>query len=118
MHCYHIKDWVQHLYCKTKAQEQEVEDFINQHDELKICADLCNGSKHYRLRSIDRYRSGAPQTLEVAQHDPVTYLTGSGGVEVHRCQFSIESESTSHDALTVAEKCMELWEGYVRELTA
>jgi hypothetical protein len=117
MHCYHIKDWVQHLCCHTKEQKQAVEDFINQHEELKICADICNGSKHYKLRSIGRYRSGEPQSVEVVQHEPITYLTGSGGLEVHKCQFAEESEGASHDALRLAEKCMELWGGYVAKFT-
>jgi len=112
MHCYHIKDWVQSLYCHTKEEKQSVEDFINDHSELKICADLCNGSKHFQLRSIASYRSGEPQEVELREHKPITYITGSGGLEVHKCKFNVESASASYDALELAEKCMELWSEY------
>jgi hypothetical protein len=113
LHCYHIKDWVQQLYCSTKAEKKEVENFINANQALKVCADLCNGSKHYKLRSADAYRSGEPQTVSVIDHQPVTYITGSGGMEVHTCTFSIESDSASYDALQLAERCMVLWNEYL-----
>jgi hypothetical protein len=118
MHCYHIKDWAQNLYCTTKEEKKEIEEFINTHEELKICADLCNGSKHYKLRNTSSYRSGEPQSVTVADHQPSTYLTGSGGLEVHKCTFAIESESASYDALQLAEKCIKLWNNYLAKFNA
>ena len=43
---YHIKDWLK------KENYTDVENFINNNHELKVCADLCNGSKHKILMSI------------------------------------------------------------------
>ena len=43
---YHIKDWLK------KENYTDVENFINNNPELKVCADLCNGSKHKILMSI------------------------------------------------------------------
>lgn len=113
MHCYHIKDWIQHLYCKTLEEKQSVEDFINDNDELKICADLSNGSKHYRLRDISKYRSGEHQDIELSDYKAATYITGTGGLEIHKCRFNVESANASFDALKLAEKCIELWSNYI-----
>lgn len=79
MHCYHIKDWIPQLYCDGNQERQAVEDFINEHQELQICADIRNLSKHYELRS--EYRSGAEQTVHTFEHKPTLRVTGSGGIE-------------------------------------
>jgi hypothetical protein len=115
MHCYHIKDWVKQLYCSTKEERQEVEDFIDANEELKVCADLCNGSKHFKLRSASSYRSGEPQAVAVTDHQLVIYATGSRSMELHKCTFSITSDSASYDALQLAESCMILWKEYITQ---
>lgn len=107
MHCYHVKDWLIALY----GNKKEIEAFINSNEELRICADICNGAKHYRITG--ELRSGAHQKVELDTVKSSTWLTGNGGFEVHQCKFSVVSEGTVFDALQLANKCMELWRSYI-----
>jgi hypothetical protein len=77
MHCYHVKDWIKTSPELSESVKMSVEDYVNENEALKICKDLCNGSKHFKLSR--GYRSGSAQELAMTEHDPVTYLTGTGG---------------------------------------
>ena len=48
IHCHHIRDWIVALN-KLNVTSAEVTEFVEGHDCLKICADLCNGTKHCKL---------------------------------------------------------------------
>ena len=67
MHCYHVRDWIIHLN-KVEIVASHVDEFINSHNELKICADLCNGSKHYRLQR--NIRSGRQPHIAGKSQNP------------------------------------------------
>ena len=45
MNCYHLKDWIKNDI-SDDSLNTVVEDYINQNDCLKLCADICNGAKH------------------------------------------------------------------------
>lgn len=112
MHCYHVKDWLIAIHGKKK----EIEEFINSNLELRICADICNGAKHYKITG--ELRSGAHREVAVDSIDSSTWFTGTGGLDVHKCKFSVVSAEGSHDALQLAEKCMTLWGSYVASINA
>lgn len=46
MHCCHIRDWLTALGLAPAAS---INQFVTDNLELSICADLCNGTKHFRL---------------------------------------------------------------------
>jgi len=46
--CYHLKDWVLTDKIKTSS---EIKKFIDDNDCIKICADICNGTKHFNLKN-------------------------------------------------------------------
>ena len=102
MHCYHIKDWIVKLN-KVKVTSSEIDDFINQHEALKICADLCNGSKHCELTRTPR----TGQQPHVASSE--YWADNSDQSTVVIGKFSVLSNGDFHDALDLAEKCMALW---------
>lgn len=112
MHCYHIKDWLIAIH----GRRTETEAFINSSPELRICADICNGAKHFKITG--ELRSGAHREVAVDSVDSSTWFTGMGGMEVHKCKFSVVSTEGSHDALQLAEKCMSLWKSYVAAINA
>jgi hypothetical protein len=112
MHCYHLKDWLIASYGNRK----EIEDFINANEELRICADICNGAKH--LRITNGLRSGSNQRIEASGLESSLWITGSGGVEVHKCEFTVVSEHKTYDALQLAKRCMELWKSFVSTIQA
>ena len=81
IHCYHIRDWIIHLN-KLGIISKDVDDFINQHDALKICADFANGAKHCKLIRNTR-TDGKPHIAYKKQNSSIWYSdnggTGLGG---------------------------------------
>ena len=51
---HHIKDWAKKYFGLNKGWEK---DFINQHLELCLCADICNNAKHQELDDPDREKN-------------------------------------------------------------
>jgi len=112
VHCYHIRDWVMEL-SKVKTTQKEVDNYINSHEPLKICADLSNGSKHCILK---RLRTEKQPHLVSRQLRASTWLTGSEGHEILKCKFQILTSTGLYDALELAEECMNLWGAFTDEL--
>lgn len=52
---YHLEDWIKNESIST----DDVEEFINETGPIRICADLCNGTKHLVLK---RSRTGDNST--------------------------------------------------------
>ena len=46
--CYHIKDYILND-CSLHIKRKTIEAFINSNEYLRICADICNGTKHLKL---------------------------------------------------------------------
>ena len=64
---HHLKDWLINDDAITVAR-YEIEDAVTASPELSVCADLCNGTKHGKLRAGNRGpRSGDPATAFVRQ---------------------------------------------------
>lgn len=62
VNCYHLKDWIEKdeaIIC-TKS---EIESFLAKNDYLKLCANLCNSSKHLVLKSRGRSQQ-SPKVTE------------------------------------------------------
>jgi hypothetical protein len=116
IHCYHLADWIVALHTSGVARET-VNDFINGHHELRVCADLCNGTKHCRL---ERKRT-AKQPF-VAGHNlqssgrVVDSSDGSVRPEITRCQYDVATDGEWYDALELAERCMSLWDRFIEDL--
>lgn len=113
IHCYHIRDWIIHLN-KLGIISKDVDDFINQHDALKICADFANGAKHCKLIRNTR-TDGKPHIAYKKQNSSIWY-SDNGGTEITKVEFKIMSKIAIVDALSLAEECMSLWETYIEEL--
>ncbi|EPF6752170.1 hypothetical protein NPI09_004770, partial [Escherichia coli] len=74
IHCYHIRDWIIHLNT-LNIRANHVDIFINEHQALKICADLANGSKHCKLtRSM---RTGRQPHIAAKQKQTSTWYSGT-----------------------------------------
>jgi hypothetical protein len=71
-HCWHVKDWLRNDPLASAAQKQAAIKMAHRSRTLKICRDLCNGTKHLRL---DRPGSGAGATH---QHLEIEIAPGWG----------------------------------------
>jgi hypothetical protein len=80
-------------------------DFINKYECMRICADLCNGSKH--------------STITQARIDQNTKLKGAdwnlalGGKPILSAKFNIECKDQIHDALELANECVGNWNEFI-----
>ncbi|NYY77355.1 hypothetical protein DMH20_08935 [Escherichia coli] len=90
--------------------------FINEHQALKICADLANGSKHCKLtRSM---RTGRQPHIAAKQNKHLLGIQELGGGEVMTCKYTILCDGKIYDALQLARECIQLWDSYIPELDA
>jgi hypothetical protein len=115
VHCYHIRDWIIHLN-RVGVTAVDLDAFINKHEALRICADLCNGSKHCKLTRT--LRTEKQPHISGKEYRSSTWYSGSGGGEVIKGRYSILTSSGRIDALELAEACMGLWSQYVSEIEA
>lgn len=115
IHCYHIRDWIIELNT-LNIKSVQVDIFINKHQQLKICANLANGSKHCKLkRSL---RTGRQPHIAAKQKETSTWYSGTGGGEVMTCKYTILCDGKLYDALQLARECIQLWDLYISELSA
>src|ERR1035437_4070866 len=59
LNCYHIKDWLKagpewREDVTPEVRRKAVEQFVEESEVLRICADLCNGNKHFLLSHAPR----------------------------------------------------------------
>jgi hypothetical protein len=115
VHCHHVGDWFTQLN-KMGITQGQVNAFINRHEALRVCADLCNGSKHYRLTRT--LRTGRQPHIALKQYKASTWLTNGGGGEFIEGRYSILIASGTIDALVLAEQCLKLWTDLVASIMA
>ena len=99
--CYHLKDWIKHD--ESVRVSENVEDFIKKHCELKLCAVICNGTKHLVLKKMPL--GGRKTIVDVGR-----------GTTIISVKYTIDTSSgSSVDAFELATKCLEIWEKFIRE---
>ncbi|MCK4706722.1 MAG: hypothetical protein KAT90_14690 [Gammaproteobacteria bacterium] len=113
IHCYHVRDWIIHLN-KLGITAKQVDNYINQHLALKVCADLANGSKHCNLTR--NLRTSEQPHIAYKEHQTSTWLTGNGVGEVMESKYSIVADTETYDALELATECVNLWSEYIEQL--
>lgn len=110
IHCYHLRDWIIHLN-RVGVTSKDVDAFINQHEELKICTDFANGSKHCTLTHKTRTKQRQPHIITYSHKS----LIGAND-EGYISQFTILSGQKDYDVLVLAKKCVELWTVFRKEI--
>jgi hypothetical protein len=105
---YHLKDWIKN---DSEVTTSVVEKWINETDALRLCADLCNGSKHLRLtrsRTGDLGTSFAVQDVTV-QPGPVGHPS-----KPQRHGWRVDSGDHSWDAVELADNVLRDWRSWLR----
>ena len=101
LNCYHLKDWIKHD--PDLSPIGDVENFINTNRELRLCADICNSNKHFKItrpRSSDSPEVGTFQLIGTPQKVVL--------------RFEIMTTSGPVDTFEVATKCVKAWSRYLR----
>lgn len=107
IHCHHIRDWFYHLNI-VGITEKDLDSFISAHIELRICEDLCNGTKHCELDKRRRHKTNSQPHIISTSFESDNETTTKG-------KFCIHSDGIFYDALQLAERCMKLWDDFVDE---
>lgn len=103
--CHHLKDWINNDPGVEIAKET-VEEWISSKVELKICADICNSTKHLKLNNV---RSGTTPTIGKAHY---TFHTHEGTTSL---TFTVDTASGPEDAFELATRCMEAWRQFIKD---
>lgn len=101
--CFHLKDW---LIESGVTNNKVVDKFISSEDDMKICRDLCNGSKHLVIKdpSIDpgiKVKNRA-FSLSLSNESPRIKVV-----------YWIEADGGVYHAFDVATRCLVLWEEFL-----
>jgi len=116
LNCYHIKDWLKNGPewqdgADAAVKKWAVEQFVTESEALSICADLCNGNKHF---VFDReLRSGVTPTF----HSVHTRVDTTTSVPVKTTRYTFRTKRGDTDAYALAEECLESWRRFIREST-
>ena len=109
MNCYHLKDWIKKDPAAASVAN-EVENYINNNPELSLCADICNGLKHFHFSGD---RSG--ESPEFGKTAAKLYI-GSGPTTI-ALKYEIKIKSGTIDAFDLATKCKKTWEIFIKSIT-
>ncbi len=108
--CYHLKDWLKNDDAYTFHSCQEIEEHVKQSDELLICADICNGSKHLSFDRKHPPRSGAEPKFGRKIESEGTVSTDGKVVDRSFAMFvEVEHADGRLDAFQLATAALKSW---------
>ncbi len=107
INCYHLKDWLKNdLYCHVGGEE--IEEFVTNSESLRICGDICNGSKHLILtkpKNNSETRIGSRHfSLNLGGWGPIIHI-----------EYDVVIGDKVYDAFTLATKCINEWEVFLNQ---
>ena len=116
MNCFHLKDW---LISSGVISKNEVNSFINSNEEMKICRDLCNGSKHLNLNNPsigrdDKCGCGWHGVTLHREYDPF-YQTIESPKPLKKFNYVILADFERFNVFSLADKCFNLWEEFMND---
>lgn len=106
---HHLKDWLGNDPA-SGVTTAEVRTLIDGSPVLKLCADLANGSKHFKLDPQRRTQTGDHSTT-IARNDVIVFV--GTGTSAHR--FYTASAGKERDVLEIAEEALNEWRGFLSE---
>lgn len=101
---YHLKDWLKHDPAAS-AQVRDVEAFISGSQSMRLCADLCNGSKHLALTT--------PRESADTKIGQRHFRVGLSEPATISAQYVVESAGQTYDAFALAQDCIDEWRAYL-----
>jgi len=110
INCYHLKDWIKNDP-DARVSADNVESFINNNETLRLCADICNGLKHLRVKS--------PRSLKGPEfgrrHFELTLTEPNRGHPPEIVvKYEIDTKDGPIDAFDLATKCLQAWEEFIK----
>lgn len=97
--CYHLKDWVKR---SGHPKAVEVEQFINDHPEMRLCRQLCNASKHFELYGEGSMRTDAQEI----------FVNGVKQPPPAERWVVIDDDGREWEMFELAKSCMARWDRF------
>ena len=100
--CWHLKDWIKNDPQVPQRHRDSVESEVGRSEPLRICADLANRSKHYKLTAKRLDANISKRNLNI--------LVGPPGRGAHEYDLIIRlDDGRELDAITVAKDAVSEW---------
>jgi len=106
--CHHLRDWILNDD-NLNIDAETLRNFINNHQELQICGDLCNGTKHLTLTG--RWSPINPEFG--AQHFDLKLEVPNNKATIS-VKYSIDTDTGGMDAFDLATECLQIWEEFIK----
>ena len=128
LNCWHFRDWLTSPEPPTLAYEKSVKPRIKTSKPLRVCGDVANRTKHFRLTqtvysdpdtrvssaSVNVNAPAAGVVVGQPDHGPA-FVPAVGRQGTVQYSWVIQSGDESYDALRLAEDCTEEWRRLLRE---
>ncbi len=103
--CYHLRNWLQNSDAVTPEKLQE---FFRLNEPMKVCRDICNGTKHWRIDhpSVDAHFSIGREYVPADWPGERPHVNES---------WFIICGDSKRDVFQLADTCMALWDSFLRD---
>jgi hypothetical protein len=112
--CYHLRDW---LKASGVVSGQKLSDFFSVHREMRLCRDICNGTKHFDLT-----QPGIDANFSLVREYVPENWPGDkqrGHVIVHEATDKNDPKSRKDfygfNLIELADKCVNLWSQFLKQ---
>lgn len=107
--CWHLKDWIRN-YPTLDKNKKDIENKVENSTYIKICSDIANRTKHFQLNGTGTGRVNG-KIEKINTNITLGTHTSKGHGELIA---KVKTESTCIDAIELAEKAIEEWEGILK----
>jgi hypothetical protein len=105
--CYHLADWIESDEDLPASVSSEARSHVRTSNDLRMCADLANRSKHSAL-------TRSPWTGDPSSGPSGNDVSIVVGEENVRHRFRVTSAGKEQDVLELARACVASWEAFLR----
>ena len=114
--CFHLKDWIKVDKPELKGKVERLFEKENQNPNfrcMKICADLCNGSKHCELTRKELIRIDPNTDVDVRMlKASFNFMDDNLSFYIN---YEILSDNDSYDVLELAGRCIAKWDEFMKD---
>ena len=108
INCHQLKDWIKNDD-ECDVEPKVVEDFVELHQELKLCGKISNGAKHLNFRGADKGQEPSFPRKDIDLRIDESDVTIA-------IRFYVLDQSEEYDAFQVATESMMLWESFLEQI--
>jgi hypothetical protein len=109
---YHLRDWIQK---SGAASQADLDTLMNNTPTLKLCRDVCNGSKHFK---VDSSRTETDHIGLMREYVPPTGAREAGGIRPRLFVFESQDGSVQMvDIRALMNECLKAWRDFCSQLS-